>query len=576
MIVLGIHDGHDAAACVLKDGEIVAAIEEERLRRVKNWAGYPEQSIQAVLRIAGIDAAQVDYVAVNGHHMPYPKTRQQVIDEYRRTSSLGGNLKRQLRKTALHTIYSKRRKHERLQQIVASGIAAEKVTFVEHHTCHASAAYFASGMSSEPMLILTNDGAGDGLCATVSIGANGQLRRLTSIPESESLGNIYAQATLQLGMVPLEHEYKLMGLAPYAPESGRDTVYELFRRLMTFDTDTSLTWHRTNGCPETYFSYGLLRDMFELKRFDWVCAGLQRFLEVMLVEWARRAVEATGIRRLGLGGGTFMNVKANKLIADMPEVDDLFVMPSCGDESNSIGAAYWVYNERRGPADPPCQPLGPLYLGPCFGDRAIEAALIRADTSGLSVSRMTDTPGTVAGLLARGEIVARCSDRSEFGARALGNRSILADPSRLDVVRVINDMIKSRDFWMPFAPSILAEQANRYIRNVKGLRAPYMVLAFDSACEADHIRAAMHQYDGTIRPQIVERSWNGEYHEIIRRFSERTGHGAILNTSFNVHGFPIVLTPGDAIDVLHRSGLRHLALGNYLVQKPGQDTRSDG
>jgi carbamoyltransferase len=575
MIVLGIHEGHDASACVLRDGTIVAAVEEERIRRVKNWPGFPEQAIQHVLKLAGASVNDVDFVALQSHHMGRPKTRQQIMDEYRWASTFGGTIKRSLRHTPLRSAYTEHRKRQRLRQVEALGFRTEKVVFVDHHTCHAAAAYFGSGLAPGPVLVLTNDGAGDGLCATVSIGEGGRLRRIAHVPDSESLGNLYARVTLILGMVPLEHEYKLMGLAPYAPESGREEVFRHFTRLLAFDSPTSLTWHRRAGFPETYFSYRFLRDMLEAKRFDWVSAGLQRFVETMLVEWARRAIQTTGIRRLALGGGTFMNVKANKLIAELPEVEDLFVTPSCGDESNSIGAAFVVYEDRRRPTDPPCQPLGPLYLGPGFEDRDIDVALANTDIHGLVVRRIPHIAAAVAAFLARGQVVARCSGRLEFGARALGNRSILADPSRWDVVRIINEMIKSRDFWMPFAPSILSTEADRFVRNPKGLRAPYMMLAFDSSSEAAALQAAMHPYDRTIRPQIVERSWNPEYYEIIERFATHTGRGAVLNTSFNLHGSPIVMTPADALDVLKRSGLRYLTVGNYLIAKAGSETSLD-
>jgi carbamoyltransferase len=173
----------------------------------------------------------------------------------------------------------------------------------------------------------------------------------------------------------------------------------------------------------------------------------------------------------------------------------------------------------------------------------------------------------VADLLAAGEVVARFDGRMEFGARALGNRSILANPSDLRVVRLINDMIKSRDFWMPFAPSILDYAGSRYVHNPKRLRYPYMIMAFDSNGETQDFQAAMHPYDGTVRPQEVYRDWNPGYYGLIQEFERRTGKGIILNTSFNLHGFPIVSSPAQALDVFTQSGLPHLALGHFLLSK---------
>ena len=180
--------------------------------------------------------------------------------------------------------------------------------------------------------------------------------------------------------------------------------------------------------------------------------------------------------------------------------------------------------------------------------------------------RCEDIEREVAALLAKGEVVARYKGREEFGARALGNRSILADPSRYDVVQIINKMIKCRDFWMPFACSILQEDADTYVKNPKGVFAPYMILTFDSK-KTEDIRAGSHPEDKTVRPQIVTPAHNAEYHRLISEFKKLTGRGAVLNTSFNLHGFPIVSSPDDAAEVFVKSGLRHLAVGDYLLSK---------
>ena len=266
-----------------------------------------------------------------------------------------------------------------------------------------------------------------------------------------------------------------------------------------------------------------------------------------------------------------MNVKANARLAEAPWVHELYVFPSCGDESNAVGAAYLGYLElcrRRGVAPRP-RPLGPAYLGPDLRPDDIEAVIRRRDL--VSRHRVTEPPdieARTAELLVRDGVVARCSGRMEFGARALGNRSILANPSDLRVVSTVNRMIKNRDFWMPFAPTILRERESDYLVNPKGLASPYMMLALPTSPKRrGEIIAAVHPEDGTARAQILEESWNPSYHRLIREFEARTGIGAVLNTSFNLHGEPLVCSPDDAVDTFERSGLPHLALGPWMISK---------
>ena len=565
MRVLGIHDGHSAAACIYEDGRLTAGIQEERLTRVKNWSGVPEKSIATVLELAGLAMKDIDYVAVNGHHMPYPKDRQKLMEEYRRTGSVPMSLKKFLRHTYLRTVYLEKGKRERIAALENIGIPREKIEFVDHHMAHAAAAYYGLANFDDDILVLTNDGAGDGLCATVNIGRHGKLERIAEVPESESIGNIYAMVTFIMGMVPLEHEYKLMGMAPYANEDHARPIYESLRRLMEFDKKNPMLWRRVGDCPETYYSYDYLSKLLELKRFDLVCAGLQRFTEEMLATWAQNCAQKTGIRKLALSGGVFMNVKANKVIMELPEVESLFIYPSCGDETNAMGAAYKTYADHADPKT--VKPLEGLYLGRSFDDDAVRKALQKTNSYGWEY--VADIEAASAKLLAEGQVVARCKGRSEFGARALGNRSILADPTKTHVIREINDMIKSRDFWMPFAPSMLPDASKEYLVNKKNIEAPYMIMAFDTTEKRGDLPAALYPYDNTARPQVVTKQMNPEYYHLIDEFRKRTGRGVVLNTSFNLHGYPIVDSPEDALDVLARSGLKCLALGNYMVRKAG-------
>jgi len=570
MKIVGIHDGHTAAAALSINGRVVAAVQEERFTRIKNWAGFPSLSVQWVLQSQGLTVADVDALVVNGLQMPYAKSREEILAEYERTGSLGTTLKRFVKRTALKTVRDDKRRADRKKAAVKFGFPPERIHFIDHHTAHAASAYYGWGKFDEPILVLTNDGAGDGLCASVSIGEGGRLRRIAEVPESESIGNIYAMITFLMGMVPLEHEYKLMGMAPYASEKSSRQVYELFRGLMEFRADNPLVWERRNGCPETYYSYDFFRDLLELKRFDAVCGGLQLFAEDMLTTWARNAIQKTGIHKLALSGGCFMNVKANKIIMELPEVEDLWIMPSCGDESSAMAACwYWHAQESlKRNAGPGTQALTDVYLGPEWSRADEERALQAYKASEwLDVESEGDLEARAAQLLAQGEVVARCKGRMEFGARSLGNRAILADPTKPEVIRVINDMIKSRDFWMPFAPSMLAERENDYVVNPKHIAAPYMIVCFDTTARVGELPAAIHPYDRTARPQLVTAEWNPGYHHLISEFQKITGRGVILNTSFNLHGSPIANTPEDALGVLKNSGLSHLLLGSFLVHK---------
>ena len=270
-------------------------------------------------------------------------------------------------------------------------------------------------------------------------------------------------------------------------------------------------------------------------------------------------------------------MKANKIILEMPEVDDLFVMPSCGDESSAMAACWWYHAERANAngGGPGTVALRDVYLGPESTRADEERALERFRAAEwLDVESEGDLEGRAAELIANGEVVARCRGRMEFGARSLGNRAILADPTKPEVIRIINDMIKNRDFWMPFAPSVLEECAGDYIVNPKRIPAPYMILSFDTTERVADLAAAIHPYDRSARPQIVSQEWNPGYHHLISEFRRRTGRGAILNTSFNLHGFPIANTPEDALEVLKNSGLQHLLLGHFLVHKRAGTTPS--
>jgi carbamoyltransferase len=359
-----------------------------------------------------------------------------------------------------------------------------------------------------------------------------------------------------------EDEYKVMGLAPYAKPQDFIHLTDQLRGLIRINS--SGNWVSIPN-PENLL-YELER-IYRSQRFDRIAGAIQSLTESLVTQWVDFWIRKTGCRNVAVAGGVFMNVKVSQKLAESDSIDRLYVVPSAGDESCAIGCAAWATLTNSPSLR--LQPLGDLYLGMEYDRAAIKNALQDSlAESRYFISEPANIGRDLAGLLAQNRIVARFSGRMEFGARALGNRSILANPSDLANVRHLNAAIKNRDFWMPFAPSILEEDMHRYVLNPKQISAPYMCIAFDSVSTARaEIAAAIHPMDFTVRPQVVRKDWNPGFYEIIRMFKEQTGIGALLNTSFNLHGEPMVCSPLDAIRTVDQSGLSHLVLGEFLLTK---------
>jgi len=567
MYILGIHDGHNCGASIILNGKVLFSICEERISRNKNEVGYPTESINRILSLSDTQASQLSAVVYASNFMHSEDHLKNVTPWYKVGEA---DQEKDLEEPSEYKdiIFTERRK-ERIQKVCNHlNLSESNVHFVEHHLAHLSAAYYTRprDLFKGKVLGLTCDGAGDGLSATVSICEQNSIKRISSSSRHASLGKLYSRITMLMGMKPWEHEYKLMGMAPYADSERADNATDIFRKILTVDKET-LEFKNLTSLSMNY-SYEYLRDSFEGIRFDVISASIQKFTEEMLLAWVKHAIRKTGITKIVCGGGVFMNVKANMLIASLPEVEAMYVMPSGGDESLSIGAALEYYSQQKTSSNDVCG-FDNLYLGGAAPDIDDEDNLVNSlDNKTILVSKPKDIEEEIAILLSKMQIVARCRGDMEWGARSLGNRSILCRADNYAVVDKINSMIKVRDFWMPFAPSILDECSEKYFSDIKKIRPYYMTFAFRGNHENfPEMIAASHPRDHTIRPQVVTKNMNPNYHKMLVHYKKITGSGVVLNTSFNLHGEPIVCSISDAIRVFLKSGLPHLALNKYIISK---------
>ncbi len=561
VVVLGIHDGHNAGAALIKNSSVSAAINEERLNNIKNYSGHPLQSIKKVFQIAQIDPSEVDIIAIVcllRTHAPLKERPFHVKLYERLTPYVHSHAFCHLLVKVLHRF---RKMDELNRGFQEMGISGREIFFVEHHLAHAACAYYQRPWEDKT-LVLTLDGAGDCLSSTISIGEGFKIKRIASSTHHESISNnLYSEITGYLGLKRWEHEYKVMGLAPYGKS---EYCIEEMRKIVRINPKRPLEFQNISGAYLSQIQPKLRRKLAE-QRFDNIAAACQTYFEELVTQWVRNCIEETGIRKLVCAGGSFLNVKTNKLIRKMEEVENVFFYPAADDGGNPVGAAleaYYRFCERES-IEPKRNKLKDLYYGAEYDDDYIKFVLEK--TGWLKkASYIEDIETEVANLVAQSKIIARFSGRDEWGARALGNRSILADPRDIRVIRKLNFAIKHRDFWMPFAPSILEERAGDYLLNSRPAR--YMIEAFDTTKKADDITAGLHPQDRTARPQTVN-EWNPSYRRLLEEFQRLTGVGGVLNTSFNLHGYPIAGTPEVALQTLQQSALDGLAIGNWLVSR---------
>ncbi len=562
--ILAINDGHDSSITLLENGNVIFSVEEERLRNIKHYSGVPSISLNYLFKNFSIKPEDINLIGIvslvrtyNPSEIPVPF----YIKAYSRSAKI---IQLKPVNKAFNIILRRMRKQKDLLKILNNfGLSNNKIVFIDHHLAHASSAYRNCPWDEdEKVLIFTADAAGDGKSATVSIGYNNKIKTIAESNFFNSLGRFYTEMTGYLGMKRDNDEYKLMGLAPYG--NYKYSIH-LINKIIQIDKRNPLEF-KNNTLHWMYAMSRYLQKKLKEQRFDNLAAATQKHFEDLLTRWVKNAIKKTDIHKIAASGGVFLNVKANKKLRELKEVEDIFVYPAAGDGGTSLGAALEAYYQycRFKKIKYEKKKLRDLYFGPEYDNNFIEKYL-ETYKNKYHYEKMQNIGEFLAESIAKGKIYARFSGRMEWGPRALGNRSIIADPSNIKQIKKINEMIKHRTWWMPFAPSILFERVNDYLNDP--VFAPYMIDAFDTTPKRDEIVAAIHPYDETCRPQVLKESWNPSYYKLISEFQKITGIGAVLNTSFNLHGFPIVCSPENALWVFNNSKLDGIALGNYLITK---------
>jgi carbamoyltransferase len=567
VIVLGIWDGHDAGAALVADGTLVAAVNEERFTRRKLEVRFPERSIQACCTLAGVRPGDVQTVACSTADVAktigrlVPGTRERYYRIRRRMarpgplSALTRHVKYRITEWPPNALTRAMSLAATRRSLRESGIATSDVRIYDHHDCHAVAAAVGSGFDT--CAVITIDGVGDGLCATVGTWADGALRRLAGTPARHSPGVFFEHVTTLLNMRELEDEGKVMAMADYAaPIPDEDNPLLPFLGVSDLRFEMPVPGHAL---------------MPALRRILWshpneqFAAMAQRTLERACVQLARNAMGRTGHRRLAIAGGVASNVKANRLMRLLPEVDDLYVFPHMGDGGLALGAALTAARETGVPG-PILLPGDDLAWGPSYTDLEIGRAL---DAGGVAYERCDGIACRVADLIAGDHIVLWFDGRMEYGPRALGHRSVLARPDRPELRDRLNRVLKRRVWYQPFCPSLLEGDARVVLEEMKGTPNRHMTSAYMVKAAHRRALAGVVNVDGSCRPQIVSEDQQGAFAGLLREMRRRIGIGALLNTSFNIHGQPLVCTPAEALDVFVRCGADALAIGPFLLRRPG-------
>ncbi|MBE9040072.1 carbamoyl transferase [Oscillatoriales cyanobacterium LEGE 11467] len=561
--ILGINSAyHESSVCLIRNGKIVLAIEEERLNRVKhakparvdNPDELPVQAIQLCLEKAGITWKEIDRVGYSFD--PVKRLKNKEYSEPVIPGDWGSADGEKLFYEKLQQV------PQQLSQLAREDITA-KFEWLDHHLCHAASAYFVSPYQDAAVLVV--DGIGEFESTTFYHGKENRLEKLNTIDYPNSLGFLWEKFAQFLGFSEYD-ACKVMGLASYGNFKYYDNE---FRQILTiepgsFQLDPRILQFRVNDFSQLEKLFGPRREpgsKLEERHMD-IAATLQKVTEEVLLELANDLYDRTGSENLCLAGGVALNCVANRILQEKTPYKHIYIQPAANDAGTAIGAAYEIWHQILG--QPRSYVMDRPYLGPEYSDVEIQAVL---DEHNLDYHRCDNIEEVAAKLVADGHIVGWFQDRMEMGPRALGSRTLLADPRNPNMRDILNIKVKHREHFRPFAPSVLADKAQEWFRiGDKQMPSDFMLFAYEVLeSKRDLIPAVIH-IDGTSRVQTVRSTSHAKYYRLIEEFDKLTGVPIVLNTSFN-DSEPIVCSPEDAVETFGKTKIDYLAIGNFLVSK---------
>tara|TARA_B100001540_G_C15801605_1_gene640142 strand:- start:52 stop:1776 length:1725 start_codon:yes stop_codon:yes gene_type:complete len=574
MYILGINAFHgDSSACLLKDGVILCATEEERFRRIKHWAGFPSEAIRFCLSDAGISISDIDYITISRD--PKANFSKKIIHTLKNRVEIKSIINRLLNSKKVGSIKSEL---ANLFNVKESDISAE-VHNIEHHRSHIASAFFASRFKKSA--ILSIDGFGDFTSTMTSIGTDNKIKVLDSVNYPHSLGIFYTTATQFLGFQNYGDEYKVMGLAPYGEAKYLKELSEIVKKtdngffklnkkyFRHFQEGVAMDWESgepkiellfTEEWENLFFKARMKGDDLDQFHID-LATSVQRFTEDMIFHILTKLHQKTGLENICITGGVAQNSVVNGKILSNTPFKNIYVPSAGNDAGTSIGSALYLYNHILDK-----ERLSEIKTA-YFGRRSSEVEIISClQKKGVEFERLNDNElfERVSEKLINGGVIGWFQGRSEFGPRALGHRSILVDPRRKDVKDLLNEKIKRREGFRPFAPSILEEYVNEYF--VQNDEVLFMEKVYDIKKEKHSTIPAVTHVDGTGRLQSVNRNISPRFYRLISSFQRKSGVPMILNTSFNENE-PIVNKPEEALDCFLRTKMDMLVMENIIVER---------